>query len=107
MAPCGALGPWPLAADDLLGKLIHLVAVAFAECILILGFHKTAADVNGVQLIAADAPVENRLSSGRGVERPLVIVLHDGQRKRRRQRGDIEFFGGVDHCIGGLIRGVE
>src|SRR5215472_7707050 len=60
------------SADDALCELVHLVALAFFERVVVLGFHIAPADLDGVQLITADAPPQQLLAARRGVERPFT-----------------------------------
>ena len=69
-------------ADDALGILVHFVAVALLESIVVLGFHIAVADCDGVQFVGANAAVEEFLPAGFPVKEPLISPLHnrDGER---------------------------
>src|SRR6516164_9007036 len=70
------------SADDVLCELVHLVALALLERVVVLGFHIAPADLDGVQLITADAPSQQLLATGCGVERPLTAVFRHRDRSR-------------------------
>src|SRR6185503_14208910 len=67
--------------DDALGVLVHVVAVAFLEGILVLCLDVTVGDRNGITFIRTDAAIEQLLPASRSVERPLLSTLHDRNRK--------------------------
>src|SRR6266850_281587 len=64
-------------AHNALGVLVHFVTFVPLESIFVLRFHVTAANVNGVQFIAADAPVEELLAAGFSIEVPLAAQFYE------------------------------
>ena len=50
--------------------------------IFVLRFHVAAADINRIEFIRTDAPVEHLLAAGLGIKEPLTIFLDDGDRHR-------------------------
>ena len=59
-------------ADDALRVLVHARAVVLLRGVLVLRLDVAAADLDGVELVPADAAVEDLLPSGLGVEAPLA-----------------------------------
>src|SRR5262245_12910204 len=68
-------------ADDALRILIYVVPLTRLKCVRMLRFDIAAGDRNGVELIGADASVEDLLLAGRGIERPLRPPLDDRDRE--------------------------
>src|SRR5712664_2817153 len=64
-------------AHNALGVLVHLVTFVLLERIFVLRFHVAAANVNGVQFIATDAPVEELLAAGFSIEVPLASQFYE------------------------------
>ena len=69
-------------AYDVLGILIHIVALAFPECVLLLRINVVVAEGNDVQFVGADAAVEEFLPPGLRVEVPLAGSLYNGHGER-------------------------
>src|SRR6185436_16058355 len=85
----GAVGVFPgqpilLArrTDDLLRVLVHAVALAASERVVLLCIDVTATNRNRVQFIGANAAVEELLAAGCCVERPPARSLHDWNGER-------------------------
>ncbi len=55
-------------------------AVVLLRCVLLLGFDVASAKLDRVELVLADAAVQNLLSTGEGVEAPLASLVHHGDR---------------------------
>ena len=55
-------------ADDALGVLVDAGRVVLRERVFVLRLDVAAADLDGVELVAADAPIEDLLAPGAGVE---------------------------------------
>ena len=60
-------------ADDALRVLIHRERLALLEGVLVLRLDVAAADLDGVELVAADPTVQDLVPAGRGVEAPLAL----------------------------------
>src|SRR5262249_673387 len=88
----------PGSTNDALGVLIHIIAFAWLEGILVLCFHVAAADVDDVQFVGADAAIEEFLAAGFGVKRPFTLSLHDGHRERA------VLVAYNDECAGAVLR---
>src|SRR5262245_17956273 len=65
----------PLSADDSLGILVHSVFF-LCQGVLVLRLNVTAADLNGIQLVAADTPEQKFLTARLRVEIPTLTNLH-------------------------------
>src|SRR5262249_58142554 len=59
-------------ADNALRILVHFVVLAFSKRILVLRFAVAATDINGIEFIAADPPMQELLAPCFSVELPLV-----------------------------------
>src|SRR5262249_52614338 len=71
----------PRRADDALRILVHVVPLSGLECVFMLRFDIAAADRDGIELIGADASIENLLLAGRGIKRPPCPPLDDRDRE--------------------------
>src|SRR5690242_16142518 len=69
-------------ADNALGVLVYVEAFAWLERILVLRVHIPSTDIDCVQLVSANAAMEEFLPAGSGIEVPLVPRLHERHRKR-------------------------
>src|SRR5262249_18065855 len=58
--------------------------------VLVLGLDVTAADLNCVELIAADAPVKDLETAGARVERPASRTFYEWHRKRPVVFADVQ-----------------
>src|SRR6516164_365232 len=63
-------------ADNSLGVLVHFVTLTGLIGIFVLRFHEATANVNRVELIAADAAIEQFLAASFCVEVPFIACLH-------------------------------
>src|SRR5262245_48692377 len=72
----------PLRANKLLRILKQLVAVRVALIVLALRVHKRQTDLDNVQLIATDAPVDYFLFAFLSIEPPAIGFLDKRNRKR-------------------------
>ena len=70
------------SADDALRILVHVVALRRAEGVFVLRLHVAAADLDGVQLIGADAAVEVSCRPALPSKNHLLPLLHDRDGKR-------------------------
>src|SRR5436190_6868961 len=70
------------AADDPLRILIDTGVVVNFGGVFLLGFNEAPADLDGIQFVCADPPVENLLLSLFRIENPLSISAHDWNWKR-------------------------
>src|SRR6476661_703634 len=68
--------------DNTLGILVHVVPFAWLKGIIMLRFHVAAADLNRVQFVSADAAVDELLTAGLAIKKPLATALHDRHRER-------------------------
>jgi len=57
--------------------LIHPGVVVDLLCIVLLSFHKAAANGDGVQFIGPDTSVQNLLEASLGVEIPFPLFPND------------------------------
>src|SRR5262249_43398565 len=69
-------------AYDLLRVLVDVRVAVFGLSIVVLGFHKSTQDLNGVQFIASDAAKKNFIQSGLPLEGPVRSRFHNGHWKR-------------------------
>src|SRR5262249_54048530 len=69
------------SADDVLRVLVDVIAFPFFESIGLLGLDVTVAELNGIQLIGADATIQKLLPSGFGIEKPFSFFLNQRNRK--------------------------
>jgi hypothetical protein len=65
-------------ANDPLGILVYVIDCALLKSIFVLRLHVTAADINGIQFISADAAVQEFLPPGLAVEKPFPASLYEG-----------------------------
>src|SRR4029077_8471965 len=66
--------------------------------VVVLRLDVAAADLDGVELVAADAAIENLLEARLRIERPLAAALYDRHRERPIVRADHE------HGAVGILR---
>src|SRR3974377_615106 len=74
-APIGVL-PGPAivfsgCADDALRVLVYFRAIVLLQGVLLLGLDITAANLNGIEFVSANAPEKNFLAAGLGIKKPL------------------------------------
>src|SRR5262249_24731692 len=78
--------------------LVHAGVTAFHQCELMLRLYETAADLDRVKLVSADASVEDFLTARFCVKKPLAALLDDGYGKRPIVLADRE------NCVRGALR---
>src|SRR5215510_4190001 len=79
--PCQAI-MFPRVAQDILCVLVHLRTVMFLHRILMLRFDEATANLDGIQLVGADASIQYFFTADLGVEKPFPVLLHNWNRKR-------------------------
>src|SRR5262249_284777 len=79
--PCEAVLR-PRRPADALPILIDVVPAPRLEGVFMLRFDVAAADLDRVELVAADATIEHLPATGVRIKRPRRSVLHDRNRKR-------------------------
>src|SRR5207248_9175625 len=70
----------PGGADDAL-RINAILGEAFVG-IFLLRVDIGEGSLDGAQLVAADAAIENLLAAGRGIEAPAVVLAHERDRER-------------------------
>ena len=85
----GAVGALPRqavvlarSADHTLRVLGDVVSLALAERVFVLRVHEAVTDRNGIELVTADTPIEELLTTRSDIERPPAATLDDRQRER-------------------------
>src|SRR5205823_1559013 len=69
------------AADDSLGILINLGVVMLFRRVIVLRLDEPMANLDRIQLVSADPPIENFLTTGPCIEGPLRLVFYQRNRK--------------------------
>src|SRR4029077_53224 len=64
-----------------LGILVYVVLGALLKGIFVLRFHQAAANGNGIQLVSADATIQEFLPPSFAVEEPFLAPLHKRYRE--------------------------
>src|SRR5260370_40282343 len=70
------------SADNPLGILVYLVALAFLQRIFVLRFHVATTDVDGIEFVAADTAIEQLSAARFRIKGPFVTHLHNRYRER-------------------------
>src|SRR6266542_4083596 len=63
--------------------MVHLCIIVFFRSVLFLSLDKTTTNLNGVQFVGTDAPVQYLLASYLGIKGPLAFAFHDRNGKRK------------------------
>src|SRR4051794_19912520 len=63
-------------ADDALRVLVYLITRARLQGVLVLGFHVTVADLNGIQFVRSDTAIHEFLAAGSAVKEPFPVRPH-------------------------------
>src|SRR5438270_11736154 len=80
--PCQTI-MFPWRADDSLCVLIHGRIIVLFLGVFFLCFDKAVAHLDRVEFIGADAPAQNLIAAGLGVEVPLSLIFDDRNRNRK------------------------
>src|SRR6476620_3151909 len=64
------------STDDPLGILAYIVKCALLSGVIVLRFHVTVTDINGIQFIGANAAIQKFLPTSFAVEEPFLPPLH-------------------------------
>src|SRR5438094_5122444 len=70
-------------ADDSLCVLVYLRIVVLFFSVLVLCFDETTTNLNSVQFVSPDAPIQYFLTPYFRIKVPLPFALHDRNRKRK------------------------
>src|SRR4029453_18852956 len=79
--PCQAI-MFPRVAEDILCVLVHFRTVMFLHRVLMLRFDEATANLDGIQLVGADASIQYFFTPDLRVEEPFPVLFHDWNRQR-------------------------
>src|SRR5262249_9680336 len=70
-------------AEDTLCVLVYLRTIMLFLSILMLCLNETTTNLDNVQFVSADAPIQYFLTARFRIKRPLAFLLHDRDGKRK------------------------